>query len=413
MLSNLSYSSASVDRLLVTLSGMETLSELVHRDTDGPSSSALVVTYSGVQISGLISYLYYEVYDGNVWATNNINFITIPSGLTTITIGGIKYTFVQALSGLNNVPIRGTTEDQAVALFRVINTMGVPGTDFYIGQTANPYASGLFPDNPLTLRAVASGLVGNTLTITTTSSAVQIINKYFYGGRSSMFPTPKYFGYINSGVTNPNGPHTLRDIPSSSVGESYLVHTWFAGVSGLQALNSLGNLSDYWATTQAFTGRTNLPYYAEVSGLTAVNLIGGNIPSNGIVSLSWIDVSNWYRRSGASVKLAHPYASGVQVQASGIYSYADQGQYLDYVVFVFKSYSGSAPEASWPRSSDANGIWYYAGKTSNTATTLYLPPGSTSKYSIWVGFGNKATRTIAGTATGLPFRSTLSNIYIV
>ena len=413
MLSNLAYVNAATDRLLVNLAGIETITEVIHRATDGPSSSSLMVTFSGVQISGMISYLYYEVYDGNVWATNNVQFITVPSGLDTITIAGVKYTFVSVLSGLNNVPIQTTPENQAVALFRVVNAMGASGTDFWAGQIANPYVSGIFPDNPLTFRAIASGIGGNILGITTSSPAVKIVNQYFTGGRATQLTSPSFFGCTSSGMNSPNGSRILLDVPYSSVGEAYLVHTWFANTSGLQALDSSGNPSSYWVYSPFFTGRMVLPYYAEVSGLSGVNLVGGSIPSNGQVGLNWMDVSKWFARSGQIVYFAFPYAPGVQTRATGSYSYTIQGEKVDYIVFVFQSTSGTAPEEPWPRAVDANGTWYYAGKTSRTAATLYLPPESTSKFSIWVGFGNKDTRTISGTSTGTPFNSVSPSIYIL
>jgi hypothetical protein len=409
MLTNLSVASAYQDRLLVNVSGIETLSEVIHRNTDGPSSSSLIVTFSGVQISGMISYLFYQIYDGDVWGTNNVYFLAVPSGLDTIKIGSVTYTFVAVLSGINNVPLKNTPEEQAVALFRVVNAQGTSGTDFYAGQSFNPGVSGVFPDNPLTFRTTLSGILGNSLSITTTSKAIQIVNAYFSGARDYQVISPLFFGSISSGINSKgNGTYTLQDLPYSSIGEMYLVKTWFTNSGQLQALDPAGNLSSYWYYTPFFEGRTSLPYYAEVSGLSSYSLYSGKIPSNGVMGLQWSNVNTLYARNGISVKLAYPNASGVQTQASGVYSYAVQGQKFDYVIFVFQAYSGSAPQASWPRPVDANGVWYYAGKTGNTSATLYLPPESTSTFSVWVGFGNKDTR---GTS-GLPFNSYSRSIYI-
>jgi hypothetical protein len=410
MLTNLSVVSPYQDRLLISISGIETLTEVIHRDTDSSSTSKINVTFSGVQVSGLIKYLYYEIYDGDIWATNTIEFLTVPSGLDTITISGTIYTFVNTLSGINNVPIRNTAELNAVALYRVINAEGTPGTDFWPGQVANRTVSGIIADNPLSLRMRVSGVIGNACRVTTTSEAIRVVNEFFAGGRDYEPITPQFFGALGSGIVNVsgNGTYSLQDVPYSALGQAYLTHLWFANASGTQALDPYGNLVNYWFPTPKLTGRTYLPYYAEVSGLVGYNLYSGGIPSDGVLGLIWSDTIELRARSGMNTKLAFPNASGIQPQVSGLYSYADQGQLFDYVIFAFKSSSGSSPQAPWPRTTDANGIWYYAGKTTRTSAVLYLPPVSTSKFSVWVGFGNKDTRK----TSGLPFNSTLSSIYI-
>lgn len=408
MLTNLTVAPASQDRLLLTLPGLETLTESVHRDTDGPSTSALVVTFSGVQISGMITHLYYEIFDGNVWSIDSVYFTAVPSGLDTVTIAGVTYTFVNALSGLNNIPLQATAYLNAVALWRVVNASGVVGTDFWPGQTANPYVSGIVPENPLTFRAVASGISGNILTISTTSDVIIPGSSLFSGGRSFQLPSPDFFGVLSSGIASGgNGTYIIQDVPFSTIGRSYLVHLWFANASGLQALDTLGNLASYWKYTPFIIGRTYLPYYAEVSGLSGYNLFGAQLPSNGVIGLIWTDTLTMYDRAGMPVNFAAPAGSGLQTQLTGLYDYATQGQLFDYVIFVFTS-SGLSPQEPWPRSVDANGTWYFAGITSRTDAILHIPPESTSSFSIWVGFGNKDTRK----TSGLPFRSVSSSIYI-
>jgi hypothetical protein len=207
-------------------------------------------------------------------------------------------------------------------------------------------------------------------------------------------------GYVHG---SGNGSYILDEVPFSEYGLKYYVHLYFANYSGLQALDANRNPVDYWQYTNWFTGRTALPYYAEVSGLIGADLYSGKISSSGRLPITWDNMNTYF---DVTAKLAWPVTTGTPTQSIDDYNSIELGQNFEYVIFVFRSAGGSAPVCSWPRPVDANGTWYYAGKTNHTYASIIVPIGST--YSLWVGFGNKDTlRT-----SGLPFDSILSTIYM-
>jgi len=403
MLNNLSIAQPNIDRLTILNSGTITLIEDLYRDEFVLDRSRVKVTVASVQVSGVISRLYYEIYGGDLKADNVITFITAPSGTELIEIAGTKYRFANSLSGINDVPRKNTALGNAVALYRVLNIAGLSGADYYSGQNANIYVSGLLADNPLYIQVRVSGIIGNTYTIRrqASSSAIKIYNWKFTKGMVQDLTDAIQYGYVAySGV---NGTTYLPEVPSSDYGNIYYVRLYFANNSGLQALNTAQQLSDYWLYTPTFYGRTSLPYYAEVSGLIGSDLVGGKIPSIGELSLNWRDMIAF---SGITAMLASPTTSGTPTQSTDYYDMIELGQKFHYIVFVFKSAAGSSPQRSWPRPQDNNGTWYYAGRTEKIFTKVIMPFGTT--YSVWVGFGNAGTLQ----TSGLPFDVVHPQIYL-
>jgi len=404
MLDNLSIAIPSVDRIYILSSGILSLTEDLHREEYNLGRSRLKATFSSVQASGLISRLYYEIYEDDTRADNIIEFTAAPSGTEEIRIADIKYKFVSTLSGINQIPLKSTALGNAIALYKVLNVYGTAGTDYYAGQIPHPLVSGLLADNPLYVQSVASGIIGNTYTIrnNSDSQAIEIYNLRFTKGKQVSAKDAFLEGYILCSG-NINTTYYLPDLPSSDYGLRYNVGLYFTNSSGYQALNTQQDPVEYWGHTNPFLGRTSLPYYAEVSGLVGSNLVQGKIPSIGEVVLKWNDMSTY---SGLNVKLAYPLSTGTPTQSTDYYDMVELGQKFFYIIFVFKASAGASPQRSWPRPTDANGIWYYAGRTAKTNVLLGVPVGYT--YSIWVGFGNADTlRT-----SGLPVDTTRSDIYI-
>lgn len=406
MLDNLTIAQPNVDRITILNSGIVTLIEDLYREDLVLGRSRIKATFSSLQVSGLIERLYYEVYDGNLEADNVIEFDMVPSGTESVEIAGVTYTFVASglLISPNDVPLRNTALGCAIALYRVINKNGIPGADYVLsGQNVHPYVSGLLADNPLYLQINTSGIIGNTYTIYKNydSTALGVYSVRFSKGKDQEVKNPLWFDYVAYSGTN--GTTYLCDVPSSDYGLTYYVRLYFANSSGLQALNVLQEPSDYWRYTPPFFGRTSLPYYAEVSGLVGSDLVQGKIPSIHEIVIKWDDMHVY---SGLNVKLAYPLTTGTPTQSTDSYDLVELGQKFSYIIFVFKSSAGSSPQRSWPRPTDANGTWYYAGRTDDTSARVFMPIGST--YSIWVGFGNADTlRT-----SGLPIDIVHPDIYI-
>jgi len=406
MLNNLSIAQPYEDRIYISNSGTLIFSEDPYRDpySRERNRSRLKAGFTFIAASGLIDKLYYEIYDANIYADDVLEFLAIPSGHETVTIAEVTYTFVSGLTAVNQVLLKNDALSTAISLYRTVNAIGSSGNDYYSGQTANPLIEALLPDNPLYFRALASGIVGNTYSMRThnDSTALYKHNKNFTKG-TILSLDPIAQGYVAASGTG-NGDYILDELPFSPYGLKYYVHLYFTNYSGLQALNINHDPVDYWKYTDWFTGRTTLASYAEVSGIIGTDLYGSKIASSGKLQLGWDNMNSY---SEMVAYIASPLtAGGGLTQATQTYDSITMGQNFEYVVFVFKSTSGSAPIHSWPRPADTNGIWYYAGKTSNTYATLNVPIGTT--YSIWVGFGTKNTLL----TSGLPINSVNTAIYI-
>lgn len=408
MLNNLSIAQPYEDRIYISNSGILALTEDLYREpfSKERNRSRLKATFTDMQYSGLIDRLYYEVYDGNLYADNVLEFFAVPSDQETVTIGDVTYTFVSTLTAVNQVPLPSTFGAgdtplfTAMNLYNVVNRYGTAGTNFFSGQIPNLSVSGILSDNPLYFRALASGIIGNTYGIQTDidPSTLYAHNKYFTKG-GILLLDPIAQGYVTG---SGNGSYILTELPTSEYGLNYYTHLYFTNYSGLQALNVEHNPVDYWGYTNWFTGRTHLHHYAEVSGIMGEDLYDGKIPSSGKLQLSWNDMNTY---SEISAQLAWPITAGTPTRTTETYHSDDLGQNLEYVIFVFKSTSGSAPQCSWPRFYDTNGTWYFVGKTSNTYATIVVPIGTT--YSVWVGFGNKETLLTAGSSLFYNFDPTI------
>jgi hypothetical protein len=399
MLNNLTLATPNQDRIYIIASGSCRVIEDLYREDMTLAYSSPAVTFSGVVYSGVITQLLYSLYDGDLQADHIIEFSACVSGLDTLDVAGTTYTFTQVMSGVNNIPIKTTPLTQAIATYRVINCIGTPGTDYYTGQTPHPLVSGLLADNPLYIEARISGMLTDNYQLSTTSSAIILRGAYFTKARSAVDTVPMYNGSV---TCSGNGTYYLCPVTYSDLGTRLYYELDFATYSGMTALNASRGVATYSGFTVPFTGRNYLPYYAEVSGLSVSNSVGGKISSDGYVELSWTSPT---MISGMYAPLAYPLTTGTPTQQYRHYSFMELGQRFSNVVFVFRS-SGAAPQRNWPRPTDANGTWYYAGRTNYNHVTLTLEPGYT--YSIWVGFGNRETLL----TSGLPFGSTLSSIYI-
>lgn len=400
MISSITLAAPNQDRIYVVTSGTCSVIEDLYRTDMSTGYSRPKVTFAGVVASGVISNLIYTLYDGDLQADNIIEFSACPSGLDTLDVAGVTYTFTTVMSGVNNIPIKTTPLTQAIATYRVLNCIGTAGTDYYAGQTRNPLVSGLLADNPLYIEAGVSGVLENNFQVSTTSSAIILRSRYFTTGRTTPTDRPLYGGTI---ACSGNGTYYLPPVTQSDYGSKYYYELTFATNSGVTALNSSRAVATYAGFSAPFKGRNSLSYYAEVSGIVGTGLVSSKIPSDGILDLRWESCASV---SGMYAPLAYPLTTGTPTQQYQHYGFYDLGQRLHYVVFVFRSSAGAAPQRNWPRPTDANGTWYYAGRTNYNYTTLTLAPGYT--YSVWVGFGNRETLL----TSGLPFGSTLSSIYI-
>lgn len=105
-----------------------------------------------------------------------VNFTGVPSDGDTCTIGSVTYRFKSTPAQVNDIQI----DTQGNTARNLGNAISGEGTGFYAGGTPNPDAfapstTTAANNNPL-VYALLTGVAGNSITVSTTSSKIQFLN---------------------------------------------------------------------------------------------------------------------------------------------------------------------------------------------------------------------------------------------
>jgi len=139
-----------------------------------------------------------------------------------------------------------------------------------------------------------------------------------------------------------------------------------------------------------FNGVSDLSEYAAVSGLKMVNADDqdgsptGYLMAGDKAILEWDDIKE-KARNQFPFSTTDALGNGVSV------SYQQSRKVSAYVVYMFVSDSGSAPEHEYPGTSDANGTWYFMLETKKNYASIPIITGSS--FGFWVGFRTESTST--------------------
>lgn len=386
------------DKNVLTTIGTISLSESVTR-VDNNFHSRPALTVASTVVSGLATDLLLDLTLTDTCAENTLSFMDIPGAYETVTLSGITYTFIPLASGYNSayqVRLGSTTFGTALNFHKVLNRIGTIGTDYPTAGAIHPTIKSFYASNPLILRAITKGIGGNTLTSTTTSSAVVIAFDKLYNG----------------GITYPNTVLSQRvawvgnDVYYFDPVNFHPVGVEYEGTAKIyndtnQLVNAAGTAVIYTLSSTPFYGKSTVNEFIEVPNLSGIWADNGQADSSGEFYVTWDTPAIMY--SGVNAYISAPGTTGTPTQTSRSVSAIDAVQPMEYNVFIYVG--SSAPERNWPRSVDANGTWYWAGKTTKTYAHIHMP--STTK-GIWVGWGNKYT--YATTVTNL--NQTLTTIYI-
>lgn len=393
------------DKPTVLVSGIVSLTEHLERD-DANIISYLGVTFSGLSISGLVDTIVFATHTGAQPATDFLTFTGIPDPYSTLTVSGIDYTFIPIASGfstVNEIHLGETTFETAVNVHRVLNAYGIAGTDFYTGQTANPYARSVYANDTLFLTALTPGTDGNYIEVSA-SDAVNITvatSPMRNGDVAVSGITTTYTKLLLSGIQEET--YLLGPVSYNDVGYPYYGEITLTG-SGITAVNASGVTAEYSLGSVAFKGRTALDEFAEVSGLSAINLNAGKVDSDGELMVTWSGMSLY--QEGGYLPLCSPNISGLPTQDQRYYDVVELAHTPEYPIFIFLG--NTLPDCLWPRTTDPYGTWYFAGRVTAPRAIVHLPPG-TDVVGVWVGYGNKGT----WDTTVSPFRSYHSDIYLI
>lgn len=389
----------ALDKQIITTLGTLTLSETLANE-DQHAVSFPTLSAASMSISGVATDLSLVLTRAESAAENLMTFTDIPNAYETVTLSGIVYTFIPLASGYTSdhqVHLGTSTFGTALNFHKVLTNTGVSGTDYKSGQAANPYVETRYVSNPLVLRAKTYGVSGNSIETTTTSANIVLaFDKLYNGGQT--FPNEVLNETVSwSGL----GVYDFSPVPTNINGIPY------EGVAqllynGEPLVNASGIAVEYTLGRAEFYGKTALNEFVEVPNLSGIWADNGNADSSGEFYVTWDSPSVMY--SGVSYGVSAPKTTGTPTQTTTTISTVDSVQPIEYNVFV---YTGtSAPERNWPRPVDANGTWYWTGRTSKTYAHLHVPSNAKA---VWVGFGNKYT--YATTVTNL--NQTSTSIYLV
>lgn len=385
------------DKNVLTTLGTISLVESVVR-VDNELYSKPTLTVANVVISGLATDILMDLTLSETCAEDILTFIGLPTAGDTVSLSGITYTFIPAASGYISeyeVKIGTTTFGTALNFHKVLNRIGSSGTDYPASGIVHPSICTHYVNNPLTLRAIVPGVSGNSLTATTTSSNIILsFDKLYNGGIVSAQTISQLLPWAGSGI------YTFDPVNYHPLGTSYEgTAKLFNGTDQLVTISGLD--ATYTLPRTTFYGKTSLNEFVEVPNLSGMWASNGHADSSGQFFITWDSPAVAY--SGVSAAISAPGTTGTPTQTTRTITAIDAVQAIEYNIFV---YTGStAPERNWPRPVDANGTWYWAGRTTKTYAQVTVPSNTKG---IWVGYGNKYT--YATTVTNLNQISTAVHI---
>jgi hypothetical protein len=401
---SLQINASTDDKPVVLVPGTVSLSEYVTRDY-AHAVSYLQLNASGVTLDENIDTLQVDLYTDAQPAVDMLTFTAVPEVGSSITVSGITYTFLAADAPLytadNQVLLGGTTFTTALNFYRAFNALGVSGIDYHIGQTAHPTVEAVLSNDSLLLVARTPGEDGNYLTATVSgTSNIVVAAERFYNGASGLSSVTTAYECSVSGMFD--GPYYLGPVSYNDIGYPY-AGTATLWKNGVEAVTSSGLAMEYTLSTVNFIGRTALTEFAEVSGLSAANLYAGKVASDGTLMLTWSGMSLY--QEGGTLPLGSPNTAGLPTQDTRTYTADELAHTPEYAIFVFVGVA--IPDCTWPRTTEAYGDWYFAGRTVNPWAVVQIPTGY-AHVGIWVGYGNRGT----WDTTVTPFRKYRSDVFI-
>ena len=389
------------DKAVVLVPGSVSLSEYVDRDEKN-AISYLQISFSGLSISGLLDTVQVQAYTGPQAAVNLLEFNDVPDAFSTVTVSGIDYTFLPLGSGFtdsNQVPLGYTPFVTALNFHRAFNALGVSGLDF-VGS-AHPDVTSAYADESLLLVARTVGSEANALMASVSDTAhLSMALPRFYNGEAALSGITTPYECSVSGLLD--GDYLLGPVSYSAAGYPYM-GTVFLKSNDVYAVTPSGVTAEYPLSSTPFIGRTSLTEFAEVSGLSAVNLYNDKVGSDGILWATWSGMS--FYQEGGYLPLCSPGTTGTPTQDTREYTGIELAHSPEYCVYVF--IGTTYPECLWPRGTDIYGTWYFAGRTHEPRAIVHVPHPSTF-VGIWVGYGNKGT----WSTTVSPFRSYHPDVYL-
>lgn len=272
----------------------------------------------------------------------------------------------------------------------------------YVGT--HPTIDVAYADNPLILRAKTAGLSGNTLVSTTTDTAHILLTEtaFFNGG---IEPDHFFLQQDLTSLSGINGNYQFDYVSYETPGALYDGYVSFYDTNGNQAVDPYGSGVSMYVGPTRFYGHSNIPEFTEVTSLSGIWTHTGYIDSSGEFYATW-DNPN-IQDSNESFAIAAPSGIGTPTQSTHAFQAVEFAQPVDFLVWAFVPNIGhTISERNWPRLVDANGTWYYAGRTTNTWAHVHVPNSSTA---LWVGYGNKYTYS----QSVLPWNNVLNSIYLL
>lgn len=120
-------------------------------------------------------------------ASDVLTTVGVFSNAETITIGGKVYTLQTVLTNVDgNIKIGASTALTLVNIANAINLgAGLPGTDYAVAMTANPFVTAVAGTFNLTVTAIVWGTAGNTITATETGVNASWASTTLAGGAGS------------------------------------------------------------------------------------------------------------------------------------------------------------------------------------------------------------------------------------
>lgn len=177
--------------------------------------------YFGIDPSGFTAYVGASA---PVAATGTVTFSGVGEANDTVTVGGVTYTLVAAVTQPNHVLIGGSATDTAANLVAAINAGAGSGTAYGTGTVANPHVTASNAAGVVTVTAITPGTVGNSIALAEDGTDIAVSGATLTGGTGTglVIGTTDVDG-VDAVVNYDSGIITFREAGSVESGDDVTI----------------------------------------------------------------------------------------------------------------------------------------------------------------------------------------------
>lgn len=309
---------------------------------------------------------------GTATLTSAYSINSVGQPINVVSTTGLPATGYVSING-HNCAYTGLTANTLLGVTAVgVPFIANPGNTVQYGYVgSHPTIDIVYADNYFVLRAWAQGTAGNLLTSTTSDATnIQIIGNTLISGGSG--PGDYFLTQQLPAISGLNGNYQFNFVSYDIIGDLYDGYVTLYDINGNSLVTPTGSGISYYVGPVRFYGKSVINEFTEVTTLSGIWDPNNQPSSTGMFYVTWDNPI--INISGLTFPIAAPATIGTPTQSTRAFTAIEFAQIFDFLVWVFVPVTDhNPPERNWPRTVDANGTWYYAGRTNNMYANVQVP----------------------------------------